>query len=133
MPRERSEQILIRLTPFEKELILDKMKSIKAKNYTDFFIRLVCTHRTINVDTEPLLKISWELNKIGVNLNQIAKAVSTSKELNEYSANSLYVIQSDIGKIQNTVDKTLSYVAKGKEILEKEEGEIDGLYKGDAN
>ena len=89
--RVRSETLSLRMMPEEKEIIKQKMKETQAKNYVDFIMKAVCTHKTVvvNIDTRPLMNIGGELNSIGVNLNQLTKAVNTAKNLSDTSAEEL--------------------------------------------
>ena len=90
--RLRSETLCLRIMPEEKEIIKRKMQETKSRNYVDFIMKAISIHHTTNIDTRPLMKIGGELNRIGVNVNQIAKEVNTSKNLTESTARELLAV-----------------------------------------
>ena len=87
--RTRNESLIIRMTKEEKEIFLEKMKATKSKSYIELLMKCICTHSTVKIDTSPILDMVYEINKIGVNLNQLTKAVNTAKDLNDNNAEKL--------------------------------------------
>ncbi len=125
--RLRSVQVLLRMMPEEKEILLKKMRETKSRNYVDFIMKAICTHHTTNIDTRPLMKIGGELNRIGVNVNQIAKAVNTSKNLTERTANELMSLLNEILK---NIQEMREVVRKCLDIfIDAREGRINGLHE----
>ena len=79
MARKRNERLYVMVTSEEKEIIKGKMRKSGMTNLGEF-IRLALTYTNIiNVDISAMRDLSYEINKIGVNINQIAKAVNTRK------------------------------------------------------
>ena len=82
--RKRSQQIVVRCTPEEKQLIDEKI-SLSKMSRTDFIIKSI-TGKNITVieDLQPLL---FELKREGVNLNQCLRVANYDEnifpELNE--------------------------------------------------
>lgn len=124
--RLRSTTLTLRMMPEEKEIIKQKMRETKSRNYVDFIMKAICTHHTTNIDTRPLLKIAGELSHIGVNINQIAKEVNISKNLSdENAAEMLKYLKSSHMQIQimrEVVRKCLDI------FIEAREGKIKGLH-----
>ena len=125
--RLRSETLCLRIMPEEKEIIKRKMQETKSRNYVDFIMKAISTHHTTNIDTRPLMKIGGELNRIGVNVNQIAKEVNTSKNLTESTARELlavlYEIRDQVNEMREVVRKVLDI------FIDAREGRIGGLHE----
>lgn len=79
--RTRNRQLNLKFTDEEFEYIAEKKKLAQAQNYTDFILKVAAHSQIFIVDTKPLLEISGQINKIGININQIAKAVNTTHNI----------------------------------------------------
>lgn len=94
LPRLRSKQLNIRLS--EEEIKRIEKLVAKSKLSQSDYLRNCCLDKDIIV-IEGLKEVHTELHKIGINLNQIAKAVNEgeikdcSRELNE--------LQKELGEI----------------------------------
>ena len=119
MPRLRDTRLNIRVTEKEKEFILKNMQKNGFRNVTDFFIECITRHKTTVVDTVPLLAVKTEINKVGVNVNQIAKVANTGRTVNNEMlellkkhidemraiVNKAFVKEADNGIYENCADK----------------------------
>ena len=114
MSLKRNERFTIRLSADEKELILQKMYASGYKNLADYFLHCVCSNNTIVVDTMPILEVKTELNKIGTNINQIAKKANISGFLSKDTIKELMVY---IKEMQDTVNSVFKACTKGSEII----------------
>lgn len=77
---QRDETIIVRITKQEKKIILDKLKISRDKTLSDF-VRKSLLNKEINVmDINVIKERNYEINKIGNNINQIAKKVNTINE-----------------------------------------------------
>ena len=74
-------QILFCVSPEEKKLIRRKMIEAKTKNMGAYLRKMAIDGYIVNTDTTPLKKQYEEMHKIGVNINQIAKKVSSTGDL----------------------------------------------------
>lgn len=81
MPRFRDKRLNIRVSDYERDFILKNMQLNGFKNVTDYFIECIAKHETTVVDTRPLLAVKNEINKIGVNVNQVAKIANTGRNV----------------------------------------------------
>lgn len=82
---KRTENIKVRLTPSEKEKLQNIITKNNIKNISDFIRQIVLTgefkttqHQQTQQNYERLL---YEINKIGNNLNQIARQCNINKEV----------------------------------------------------
>ena len=79
--RKRNIQILFCVSPEEKKLIRRKMIESKTKNMGAYLRKMAIDGYIVNTDTTPLKKQYEEMHKIGVNINQIAKKVNSTGDL----------------------------------------------------
>lgn len=76
--RVRDRNIHIMVTSYEYELIYKKMKASGKKTLREFLIECAINAYIIKVDYTELNNLIHEVNKIGVNINQIAHKVNST-------------------------------------------------------
>ena len=76
--RTRKREIKFRVNDEEFLIIRRKMIMSRMRNREAFIRKMLIEGVIINVDTAPLEEIFYEMHKIGVNVNQIAKVVNTN-------------------------------------------------------
>ena len=76
--RTRTEQLIVRVTPQEKALIQKKMKQYHTNNFNRYARKMLIDGYVINVDLSPFQELAGEVQKAGVNINQIAKIVNAT-------------------------------------------------------
>ena len=81
--RSRSHQILFRVSDEEYKIIRRKMIMSRMRNREAFIRKMLIEGVIINVDTTPLEEIIYEMHKIGVNVNQIAKVANTNGTISQ--------------------------------------------------
>lgn len=81
--RSRSHQILFRVSDEEYKIIRRKMIMSRMRNREAFIRKMLIEGVIINVDTAPLEEIFYEMHKIGVNVNQIAKVANTTGTISQ--------------------------------------------------
>ena len=82
--RRRSNSITIRFDNDEKREWLkycDSLNEPQFGSYADVILHLIRSNTTIQIDLKSLRDNTIALNKIGANLNQIAKACNSGKQL----------------------------------------------------
>ena len=90
--RVRDRDIHIMVT--EYELIRQRMKASGKRTLREYLVDMAVNGYIIKVDYSEIKNLTYEINKIGTNINQIA-----------YRANSTnYVSQIDINEIKDKVD-----------------------------
>ena len=76
--RTRNVQINIRVTQDEKDFIMHKFEKFGLGNFNLFARRMLITGSVQNVDLTHYHELAKEVNRIGTNINQIAKFVNTT-------------------------------------------------------
>ncbi len=74
--RKRNVQIIIRVTEEERALIEEKMRQIPALNLSAYARKMLIDGYIITLDLQEVKGNTAQLQKIGVNINQIAKRIN---------------------------------------------------------
>ena len=93
--RKRAVQVKFRVTEEEKALIEEKMKLIPTRNMAAYLRKIAIDGYIIQVDHSDIKAMTAEIQKIGVNINQIARRVN--------STGSVY--QDDIDELKGALDE----------------------------
>lgn len=81
--RKRNVQIKFRVTEQERELIEEKMKLLHTKNLAAYMRKMAIDGYIIQVDHSDIKAMTAEIQKIGVNINQIARRVNSTGSVYE--------------------------------------------------
>lgn len=106
--RERNKDIHVRASDKEYAQIKKVYERSGHTNLNDFCIDMLQHGFVINVDTSDLMSLIYEVNKIGVNINQIAHKVNENgavgvddiKELQEQHSILVHVVNSQMNKLK---------------------------------
>ena len=93
--RKRTVQVKFRVTEAERDLILEKMKLIPTNNNAAYLRKIAIDGYIVQVDHSDIKAMTAEIQKIGVNINQIARRVN--------STGSVY--QEDIDELKGALDE----------------------------
>ena len=74
--RKRTVQIIIRVTEEERALIEEKMQQIPTLNLSAYARKILIDGYIITLDLQEVKGHTAQLQKIGVNINQIAKRIN---------------------------------------------------------
>lgn len=74
--RKRNVQIIIRVTEEERALIEEKMQQIPTLNLSAYARKMLIDGYIITLDLQKVKGHTAQLQKIGVNVNQIAKRIN---------------------------------------------------------
>ena len=74
--RKRNVQIIIRVTEEERSLIEEKMRQIPTLNLSVYARKILIDGYIITLDLQEVKGHTAQLQKIGVNINQIAKRIN---------------------------------------------------------
>ena len=74
--RKRNVQIIIRVTEEERSLIEEKMRQIPTLNLSAYARKILIDGYIITLDLQEVKGHTAQLQKIGVNTNQIAKRIN---------------------------------------------------------
>ena len=81
--RTRDIQLIVRVTPDEKDFIYKKMKQFGTGNFNAYARKMLIDGYVVNIDLSDFQRLSGEVNAIGVNINQIAKAANATGRVYE--------------------------------------------------
>ena len=91
--RKRTVQIKIRVTEEERALIEEKMKLVPTRNMEAYLRKMAIDGYIIQMDHSDIKAMTAEIQKIGVNINQIARRVNATGS----------VYQEDIAEIKGAL------------------------------
>ena len=98
--RKRTVQIKFRVTEQERELIERKMKQIPTKNLAAYMRKMAIDGRVIVVDYSELRAVGAEIQKIGININQIAKRANATGNVYEQDIEEIKGVLAEIWRLQ---------------------------------
>ncbi|MDR2783128.1 MAG: MobC family plasmid mobilization relaxosome protein [Treponema sp.] len=76
--RKRTVQIKFRVTEMERDLILEKMRLLHTDNMAAYLRKMAIDGYILMADHSELKALAAEIQKIGVNVNQIARRVNST-------------------------------------------------------
>jgi hypothetical protein len=87
----RKRNILLRVfvTESERDFIYEKMTAINTNNFGAYARKMLIDGYAINTDVTDLKTVAAEIQKIGVNINQIARRVNITSRIYEQDFNEL--------------------------------------------
>ena len=94
--RLRDRQLNIRVTDYEYQLIKERMEKSGSCSLREFIVEAATNGFLINVDYSDLKSLTYEINKIGTNINQIAHKINAE---NVVYKSQMEEIQEDINLI----------------------------------
>ena len=81
--RKRTVQIKFRVTEEERALIEQKMKLVPTRNMEAYLRKMAIDGYIIQIDHADIKAMTAEIQKIGVNINQIARRVNATSTVYE--------------------------------------------------
>ena len=93
--RTRAIQLIVRVTQDEKDHIYKKMNLYGTENFNAYARKMLIDGYIVKVDTTHFQSLAHEVNKIGVNINQLPKVANTTG----------VVTKNDIDKVQELVNE----------------------------
>lgn len=98
--RLRNRDIRVRASDMEYALIQANFKASGMQYLNDFMISAAMDAFVLNVDYSHLKELCWEINKIGININQIAHKINSTD----------MVYQTDIDEIKDEMEKIVNMI-----------------------
>ena len=80
---KRAVQIKFRVTEAERDFIFEKMRSLNTNNLAAYMRKMAIDGYAVNTDYSDLKAVCAEMQKIGVNINQIARRVNSTSRIYE--------------------------------------------------
>jgi len=125
--RKRYVQRLIRLTPSENEQIKRIMTEHGMPSFQYYARNMLCLGRVVKIDFSELKNLRVAINRIGGNINQIAKRANESEEI---SLEEIQDVLASLSEIKNLIDNTVSEKEERsmKELKKKVEVNLEELW-----
>lgn len=103
--RTRNVQLILRVTPQEHDHIKKKMALIGTNNFNAYARKMLIDGYVIEVDLSQYHELAGEVNKIGVNINQIAKIANETGGISQPQIDRL---QQEVEQIWRLLKSSLS-------------------------
>ena len=111
--RYREIQRKMRVTPRENELIKERMELHGFKNFNTYARYMLLTGEVVTVDYSELIKLRTEINRIGTNINQLAKYVNTTEEITLENFQNLQASLAEVKRLmEDSFDKEVAMIEK---------------------
>ena len=101
--RKRTVQIKFRVTEAERDLIEEKMKLIPTRNMAAYLRKIAIDGYILQVDHTDIKAMTAEIQKIGVNINQIAKRVNATGTLYAQDIEDIKGAMAEIWQLQRSI------------------------------
>ena len=98
--RKRNVQIIVRVTEKERTLIEEKMKQIPTINLSAYARKMLIDGYLILLDTSEIKAHTAQLQKIGVNINQIAKRINETGRIYTDDMNEVKRLMGEVWKLE---------------------------------
>ena len=98
--RKRTVQVKFYVTEEERNLIEEKMKLVPTRNMAAYLRKMAIDGYIIQVDHSDIKAMTAEIQKIGVNVNQIAKRVNTTGSVYERDIEEIKGVLAEIWRLQ---------------------------------
>lgn len=100
--KNRKRKILLRVfvTEEERDLIYKKMKQVPTVNFSNYARKMLIDGDIFSLNSSTELKeLIYEINKIGVNINQLTKVANETKNINKSMMQDIVIMQEELQKI----------------------------------
>ena len=98
--RKRKIQIKFYVTEEERALIEQKMKLVPTKNMAAYLLKIAIDGYIIQTDHSDIKAMTAEIQKIGVNINQIAKRVNATGSVYQEDIEEIKGVLAEIWRLQ---------------------------------
>ena len=98
--RKRTVQLKFRVTEAERNLILEKMKLIPTRNMAAYLRKIAIDGYIIQIDHSDITAMTAEIQKIGVNVNQIARRVNSTGSVYQEDIDEIKGVLNEIWRLQ---------------------------------
>lgn len=98
--RKRTVQIKFRVTKEERVLIEQKMKLVPTRNMEAYLRKMAIDGYIIQIDHSEIKTMTAEIQKIGVNVNQIARRVNATGSVYKEDIEEIKGVLAEIWRLQ---------------------------------
>jgi len=110
--RKRAVQLIVRVTAEEKDHIYKKMELYGTENFNAYARKMMIDGYVVKVDTAHFQDLAHEVNKIGTNINQLARVANTTGTV---TGNDISRVQELVNEIWRLLKSSLSaLLSKGQ-------------------
>lgn len=102
----RQIQKIMRVTPEENELINRRMSQHNFSNFNTYARYMLLTGEVVTVDYSELIKLRTEINRIGTNINQLARYVNTNEEI---SLENYQNLQQSLAEVKRLMEENFNH------------------------
>lgn len=102
---EREIQLNFRVNESEKNKIFERMKLAKLKNFAVYARLMLVSGKIQVIDFESITKLRYEVNRIGVNINQITKLANENQDIKKSDIQELLLLQKQLNEQVNLLIK----------------------------
>ncbi|MCK1189893.1 plasmid mobilization protein [Streptococcus uberis] len=125
--RSRKIQKLFYISEEENRLIRKKMEDVNLKNFSTFARYMLTTGKVVTIDYSELTQLRTEINRIGVNINQIVKYINMSEEV---SKEDYKILLESLTEVKSLLVKTIELEqTKSVDTLKEREDYLLGLHE----
>lgn len=108
----KNNRIEFKLSEYEKSIFDEKMKRWGFDNMSEFLRCLIRSDDSLYLPTRT--QLIYEINKIGVNLNQITKNLNTNNPIHVMLLTDVAKIKNDLSAIQRSFDESVKAEKKAR-------------------
>ena len=98
--RKRTVQIKFRVTEEERALIEQKMQLVPTRNMEAYLRKMAIDGYIIQIDHSDIKAMTAEIQKIGVNVNQIARRVNSTGSVYQEDIDEIKGVLNEIWRLQ---------------------------------
>ena len=98
--RKRTVQVKFRVTEEERALIEQKMKLVPTRNMEAYLRKMAIDGYIIQIDHADIKAMTAEIQKIGVNINQIARRVNAAGSVYQEDIEEIKGVLAEIWRLQ---------------------------------
>ena len=98
--RKRTVQVKFRVTEEEYALIKEKLKIIPTRNMAAYLRKMAIDGYVIQVDHSDIKEMTAQIQKIGVNINQIVRRVNAKGNLYQEDIEEIKGVLAEIWRLQ---------------------------------
>lgn len=104
--RKRPVSVHLRLTEEELFMIKQRMQECGEKSINRYLRRMAIDGCVFKIDYSPIKEMTYEINKIGVNINQVAHLANATGSVSEAEINQLKERMERIWRLQKSILST---------------------------
>ena len=97
---KRAIQIKFRVTEAERDLIYEKMRLLHTNNLAAYMRKIAIDGYIVSVDNTDIKAMTAEIQKIGVNINQITRRVNATSRIYEQDITEIKGALEEIWRLQ---------------------------------